>query len=63
MKQRYYSFDELVDMIDEPNRKLCCKIYLDNKDIFEFAKGSNVKHHYWEGGVYWAFNRGYEYCR
>ncbi len=50
MGQKYYSFDELIDMINEPNRKLCRKIYLDNKDIFELAKGSNVKHHYWEGG-------------
>ncbi len=50
MKHRYYSFDELVNMISEPNRGLCCKVYLDNRDIFEVAKGSNVKHHYWEGG-------------
>ncbi len=50
MGQRYYSFDELVDMIDEPSRAFCRKVYLDNKEIFEFAKGSNVKHHYWKGG-------------
>lgn len=50
MKQKYYLFDELINMIDESRRKLCWKIYLDNREIFEFAKGSNVKHHYWEGG-------------
>lgn len=50
MGQKYYSFNELIDMIDESSRELCLKIYLDNKGIFEFAKGSNVKHHYWEGG-------------
>lgn len=50
MTEKYYSIDELIDMIDGPNKKLCRKIYLDNKDIFEKAKGSNVKHHYWKGG-------------
>ncbi len=50
MKQRYYLFDELVNMIDSPYKELCWKVYLDNKEIFEFAKGSNVKHHYWERG-------------
>lgn len=50
MGQKYYSFDEFIDMIDEPSRSICRKIYLENKNIFEFAKGSNVKHHYWEGG-------------
>jgi len=37
-------------MIGESNREQCKEIYLDNKDIFEKAKGSNVKHQAWEGG-------------
>ncbi|HIG94752.1 MAG: hypothetical protein QT05_C0034G0012 [archaeon GW2011_AR13] len=50
MGEKYYSFDELINMIDGQNQKLCHKLYFDNKQIFEFAKGSKVKHHYWEGG-------------
>jgi len=49
MGEKYYSFDELINMIDGQNQKLCHKLYFDNKQIFESAKGSKVKHHYWEG--------------
>lgn len=48
--KKYYSLDELFEMIDEPNRSCCKNIYLDNKSIFDKSKGSNVKHQAWEGG-------------
>jgi hypothetical protein len=35
-------------MIDEPNRTSCEKIYLENKDIFDKAKWSTIKHQAWE---------------
>lgn len=50
MNEKYYSFEELVGLIEGPNRELCLRICLDNKAIFENSKGSNVKHHYWKGG-------------
>ncbi|MCR4327077.1 MAG: hypothetical protein NUV46_00675 [Nanoarchaeota archaeon] len=50
MAEKYYSFKELFQIIDEPNRSLCIKIYLKNKDKFERAKGSSFKHQSWEGG-------------
>jgi hypothetical protein len=37
-KERYYSIEEIISMIDEPNRTSCEKIYLENKDIFDKAK-------------------------
>lgn len=49
MIKKYYNLNELLDMIDEPNRDSCLKIYLENKTIFEMSKGSNIKHQAWEG--------------
>lgn len=46
----YYKLNDFLEMIDEPNRSSCRKIYLDNKKMFDKSKGSNVKHHSWVGG-------------
>lgn len=45
-----YRLQYLIEMIDEPNRSLCLKLYTDNKYIFDTSKGSNTKHQAWEGG-------------
>lgn len=50
MTEKYYTLDELLEMIDEPNRSSCKRVYSENKALFEKAKGSNVKHQAWEGG-------------
>ncbi len=50
MAEKYYTLDELFEMIDEPNKSCCKRIYLKNKIIFKKAKGSNVKHQAWGGG-------------
>ena len=50
MIEKYYKLNELLNMIEEPNRDSCKKIYLENKAMFEKSKGSNVKHHAYEGG-------------
>ncbi|MBW2998182.1 hypothetical protein KY321_01465, partial [Candidatus Woesearchaeota archaeon] len=52
MTEKYYSLRELLDMIDEPNSSRCEQIYLDNKEMFDKAKGSKVKHQAWSGGYY-----------
>lgn len=48
MAKKYYTLDELIEMIDEPNKSYCKTIYWENKTIFETAKGSNMKHQAWE---------------
>lgn len=48
--KKYYKIDELINMIDECNKKQCIDIYNNNKTIFETAKGSNKKHQAWNGG-------------
>ncbi len=50
MKKRYYNLEEMINMIDNPNKNLCKKIYQDNKEIFEKTKGSKIKHQAWKGG-------------
>ncbi|MCA9496225.1 MAG: hypothetical protein KC589_04745 [Nanoarchaeota archaeon] len=50
MTKKYYNLNELFEMIEEPNRSSCKKIYSDNKEIFESAKGSRLKHQAWKGG-------------
>ncbi len=47
---KYYNLDELINMVGEPNKNSCNKIYIENKEIFEKAKGSKTKHQAWEGG-------------
>lgn len=46
----YYSLNELLDRIDEPNRKACYQLWNENKALFSQARGSKAKHQAWEGG-------------
>ncbi|MDP3966301.1 MAG: hypothetical protein Q8Q04_02095 [archaeon] len=48
--KEYYSLDELLNMIEEPNKSSCKKVYLINEVKFELAKGSEFKHQSWIGG-------------
>jgi len=47
---KYYNIDELLNLIDLPNRMACKKIYSDNKEMFDKAQGSLHNHQAWEGG-------------
>lgn len=47
---KYCSISEMIDMIDEPNRTACHKIYVDNKKLFEKMPGSSYNHQAWVGG-------------
>jgi hypothetical protein len=49
-KPQYYSVDQLVEMIAEPNRSVCRKILDDNRALFEIAPGSSHNHQAWRGG-------------
>ena len=43
-------FIQYIQIIDEPNQSKCLQLYLDNKERFDKAPGSLVKHQAWEGG-------------
>lgn len=41
---------ELLDLIDEPNRSGCIKLYIENKELLDSAYGSTHNHQSWKGG-------------
>lgn len=49
-KRTSFSIDELFDLIDEPNRTKCLKLFDDHKEKMVVAPGSKTKHQAWEGG-------------
>lgn len=46
----YYRVKTLLDMIDEPNRSACHKIWDENYRLFETEPGSRHNHQAWVGG-------------
>lgn len=48
----YHWMDELIDMMEEPNRSACHRIIAENRELFQLAPGSTHNHQDWEGG-YW----------
>lgn len=50
MKTKYLSLNDLIEMIDQPNRNICKKLLKDNKKLFTNARGSRHKHQAWPGG-------------
>lgn len=49
-KPKYYSIEEMLDMIEGPNGEACRRIYQDHQEAFESAPGSRHNHQYWPGG-------------
>lgn len=49
---KYHSMEELVDMIDGPERVTCQTILTDHGELFRQAAGSSHNHQAWIGG-YW----------
>lgn len=52
MQPRYYRIEEMLEMIDEPQRSLCGKILDDNRKLFQTVQGSTNNHQAWLGGYY-----------
>ncbi len=52
MTPAYYSMENLIDRIDEPNRTGCIKILNDNRKAFQTAQGSTNNHQNWPGGYF-----------
>jgi hypothetical protein len=46
----YFSFEQLLGLIDEPNRSNLWKVATENHDRFLIARGSSHNHQAWEGG-------------
>jgi hypothetical protein len=46
----YRSVDELVAMIDEPNRAACATIVAEHRGLFATVQGSTHNHQAWRGG-------------
>ncbi len=50
MKPLYYSLEQFMGMIDEPNRSRCFKLFIDHRERFRSARGSSYIHQAWPGG-------------
>jgi len=52
MQYRYFSVEKLIDMISEPNRSICARILIDNKQLFQKVQGASHNHQAWPGGYF-----------
>ncbi|HTM68175.1 MAG TPA: phosphoribosyltransferase family protein [Candidatus Binatia bacterium] len=50
MQPPYLAIEDLVDLIDEPNRTACRKLLDANRALFETVQGSTNNHQAWPGG-------------
>lgn len=48
----YHTIEQMLDMIDEPNRSVCVKILADNRRLFQTVQGSTNNHQNWPGGYF-----------
>lgn len=59
---RYLTIEELIDLIDEPNRSICHRILRENRALFETAQGSTHNHQAWRGGYIDHITDGMNYA-
>lgn len=48
---KYFSIEEMIGFIDEPNRSACMRILTENRHLFESVRGSTHNHQTWDGGI------------
>lgn len=48
----YLTIDEMINMIDSPNKYACWRIMDDNRKLFQTAQGSSNNHQAWLGGYF-----------
>lgn len=46
----YRTVEQMLDLIDEPNRSACRRLLADQRRLFESAPGSTHNHQVWPGG-------------
>ena len=49
---RYYSVDQLLDFIDEPNKSGCKLLLQEHRKLFQTVQGSTNNHQNWPGGYF-----------
>jgi hypothetical protein len=49
---KYYTMPEMLEMIDEPNRTSCKKLYNNNIELIKKMPGSSFNHQAWPGGYH-----------
>lgn len=59
----YLTLDELLELIDEPNRSACRRLLAENRALFEQARGSTHNHQTWSGGYIDHVTDGMNYGR
>lgn len=52
MKPKYRTIEEMIRMIEEPNRSACLRILADNRKLFQTVQGSTNNHQNWPGGYF-----------
>ena len=52
MKPNYCAIEQMVEMVDEPNRTACSRILADNRKLFQTVQGSTNNHQAWLGGYF-----------
>ncbi len=50
MKPAYLGIEDLLDLVDPPNREVCRRILGDNRRLFEAVQGASHNHQAWPGG-------------
>ena len=52
MTPRYFKIEELIELIDEPNKTACFRILNENRQLFESIQGSTHNHQTFPGGYF-----------
>lgn len=52
MKPKYFTIEEMIGMIDEPNHAACLRILKENRSLFQAVQGSTNNHQNWPGGYF-----------
>lgn len=50
MQQKYHKLEEMLEMIEEPNKSLCHRLFTDNKALWAQSRAAKANHQPWEGG-------------
>lgn len=48
----YFTIEDMIALIDEPNRSACNKLLSENRTLFQTAYGSTHNHQAWPGGYF-----------
>jgi hypothetical protein len=52
MLPSYHTVDEMIAMIDEPNRSACARILTEHRRLFQTVQGATRNHQGWRGGYF-----------